>query len=356
LPEAAVPLAELLRQQGYSTAGFTTNGNVVSELGFGQGFDIYQYLAGRDENGRPLGMLHPRRSDALNTRALTWLAERPRDQPFFLYLHAMDPHYPYIPPPSVRARLAAGVDPSLGTEAMLAKLVFLQHVASDEELSGIVQLYDAQIAFNDRSFGILCRKLKWQGLFDDALIVLLADHGEEFLDHGGWEHGRSLYDEMLRVPLVIKWPGQRNGERVESPAQLVDILPTVLAVAGVDIPDGLDGHSLFPPSAPSDRALDPLFSSLDFEGNVIDGVQLGDLKLIVRSAQEGVRSYPDVELFDLASDPGERRNLVEARPVDAGYLGSLLNAARALPRGVPAKPRDLPDAVREQLRALGDGH
>jgi hypothetical protein len=222
LPETAVTLAELLRQQGYSTAGFTTNGNVVSALGFGQGFDIYQYLAGRDENGRPLGIRHPQRSDELNTRALTWLAERPRDQPFFLYLHAIDPHYPYTPPPSVRARLAAGVDPSLGTLAMLAKLVFLQHVASDEELSGIVQLYDAQIAFNDRSFGILCRKLKWQGLFDDALIVLLADHGEEFLDHGGWEHGRSLYDEMLRVPLVFKWPGQRKAA-AESPAQLVDI-------------------------------------------------------------------------------------------------------------------------------------
>ena len=291
----------------------------------------------------------------MNTQALKWLADRPRDRPFFLYLHAIDPHYPYTPAPSVRARLAAGVDPALGSEAMLSKLVFLQHVATDDELSGIVQLYDAQIAFNDRSFGILCRKLKWQGLFDDALIVLLADHGEEFLDHGGWEHGRSLYGEMLHVPLVIKWPGQRTGERIEWPAQLVDVLPTVLAVAGMDIPDGLDGHSLFPPSAPRDGAPDPLFSSLDFEGNVIDGVELGDLKLIVRSAQEGVRSHSSVELFDLASDPGERRNLVEARPVDAGYLGSLLNAERGLPRGVPAKARDLPDAVREQLRALGYG-
>jgi choline-sulfatase len=236
---------------------------------------------------------------------------------------------------------------------MLSKLVFLQHVASEQELTGIVHLYDAEIADSDEAFGALCRELERLGVYDDSLIVLLADHGEEFLDHGGWEHGRTLYGEMLRVPLVIKWPGQHAGERIEQPAQLVDVLPTVLAVAGIDVPNGLDGRSLFPPSATASGEPAPLISRLDLDGNVIESVQLGALKLIRRSAQEGLTSHPAIELFDLETDPGERQNLAEARPVDVGYLSTLLTAERRTPHGVPAKPGPLPDAVREQLRALG---
>jgi arylsulfatase A-like enzyme len=115
MPETAVTLAELLRPQGYVTAGFTTNGNVVSGLGFGRGFDVYEYLEESEESRRRFGVKHAERAAVLNEHAFTWLADRPRDRPFFLYLHAINPHDPYTPLPSTRDRLAAGVDPDLGS-------------------------------------------------------------------------------------------------------------------------------------------------------------------------------------------------------------------------------------------------
>ena len=215
-------MASRMREAGYATAGIVTNSNVAPSLGFGQGFDTYEYLP--EQHTPEMHQL----SDVVNEHAFAWLRNRPRDRPFFLYLHTTDPHDPYMPRSPYRERFAAGIDPALGLHLSVWKRNRTE-TASARDIHDLAALYDGEIAFVDEQFGRLLDELRELGIYDSTLIVLIADHGEEFHEHGTWTHSNNLFTETTHVPLLIKLPKQWGGGTVsDGLAQQVDLLPTVL--------------------------------------------------------------------------------------------------------------------------------
>jgi len=349
MPTSLDTLPEILRREGYQTAAFVSSAVITAQFGFDQGFDTFrQRVKETIEPERPT-------SEWVNEEALRWLERRDPDRPFFLFLHTLDPHMPYRPPESFRRRLAAGADPRAG---LLENVVALRdgvRPASARDRDELSALYDAEVAANDAAFGRLVAELRARGLYDPLLLVFVSDHGEEFLDHGGWEHGATLYQELVHVPLLLKLPGGAGaGRRIGETVRQVDVFPAVLDVLGGKASPAIQGRSLLSLlQAPSRRrqTAPAAFSSLDLDGRRIESVILQGRKLIHTLAHD--RRPAGLELYDLASDPGERRNLAAADPATVRGLSWLLEQGKRA--GAPAKapPVALEPALEEQLRALG---
>jgi arylsulfatase A-like enzyme len=368
LPQAVTTLAEALSASGYHAGGFADNPSISASFGFDQGFADYvylepAYLLGGSEAASQLALyqvlrrgwammsgegiyVHNFYQDAsvVNQHAMDWMEENKHTR-FFLFLHYMDPHDPYFEHPYNgygHARASdQNPDPSLAPE--------------------FSHLYDGEVSYLDEYLGQLFDWLKAEGMYEEALVVLTSDHGEEFQEHGGWWHGQTLYQEQIDVPLIIKYP-TRAGEAsslgsTSSPQQVVDdlvrsldIAPTVLDVAGVSIPSGMMGRSLWSATEPVPLA----FSEEDHEGNVLKSVRTSHRKLILANP-DNPRGLPAEALFDLDSDPGELRNLASTVPdqIEAlrGPLEDLLAFARE--RAVAGEMGSLDAAVQERLRDLG---
>jgi len=275
LEASHVTLAERLRDAGYATAGFASSMVLRDGTGIGQGFETWDApgLADRPEASK---LFAQRRGDVALDGALRWLDSRNDARPPLLFVHLFDPHTPYEAPEPYASRHA--------------------------------DAYDAEVAWTDALVGRLVAGLKARGLYDSAFLVLLSDHGEGLGDHVEREHGVFLYRESLHVPLLLKLPGgARAGKRVSEPVGLTDVLPTVLALLGVDA-GGLPGRDLLDPTPGADRVL--------YAESRFGLEQWGWSEL--RSAIQGSRHYieaPRPELYDLESDPGERRNLLPKKAV-----------------------------------------
>lgn len=345
LSQEAVTLAEALRGEGYRTAAIVTNGNVDRSFGLGQGFESYRLL----QHGRDT-------AENVTARAAEWLdglAETPETPgaPFFLFLHTIEPHTPYQPPPVFRERFAPGVPEDLGRVRTLKALNAGEIPVTPERLQGLLALYDAEIAANDAAFGSLIDLLRERGLWEETVVVFLSDHGEEFHDHGGWEHGRTLHTEMLDVPLIVRLPGVGEGRVVDRLAQHVDVLPTLLEALGLPVPTAVEGRSLLPEIAGAGQVApedESAFSWLDVDGFRSASVSTPAWRLIEDREPRAERS-----LFDRRGDPAERRDLARERTVRAGYLRSLLRAAESGGTRLRAGEGTVDDELRERLRALG---
>jgi len=349
LSNKVVTLAELLRQAGYQTAAVVANGNTTEATGFAQGFETFLYLNGSS---------HHARSGAINASAFDWLQRRDTTAPFFLYLHTVDPHSPYEPPEPFRSGLAPEVsDIAVGGLESLKTLTSQSELPAAAVVQQVEWLYDAEIAANDATFGELLEELKRLGLFGNSLIVLLSDHGEEFFDHRSFEHGKTLYSEMLQTPLIVKLPNAaEGGYRVKDIVQHVDLVPTLLEVNGIPIPEGLQGRSFLPllDLAAGDLWDDTAVAQMNLRGREGASLLSGHWKVIVRRS-EGQSFFP--ELYDLSSDPGEQTNLAPTRPVLAKSLAvrlRKLEAEVALTRVAPDElTAEQSDQIEEGLRALG---
>jgi arylsulfatase A-like enzyme len=357
---AALPtLPELLRTAGYDTAAIATNAYISREAGFGRGFDHFVYLPHA-----------PNRSTNVHRKAVEWLDARRgsnrADAPFFLYLHTIDPHAPYAPPAIDRQRFAPAVPLELGSVPSLRAMMAGRVAVTAERRRGLLDLYDGEVAFNDRQFGRLVEELKRRGLYDDTLIVFVSDHGEGFDEHGKLGHGWDLFRETLQVPLLIKPPGGAlAGRRVRTPVQHIDLLPTLLAAAGAPAPAGLAGRDLLALAADADPEPAPLFSFLRYSGRTGASVVLetgaggqassGQARSGWHLTEPLTHSFGAApQLFDLAADPGEQHDLLAAEPVVAGYLRSLLRHRLAGSDAQFAPGRFEVDAeTRKQLQALG---
>jgi arylsulfatase A-like enzyme len=338
LSPEALTLPEMLASRGYRSAGITTNGNVAKAFGFAQGFDVYEMPAKQD-------------SAHVNERARAWL-DANAGHPFFLYLHTVDPHSPYKPSPEYRRRFAAGVpQDGTGTRKWLRRLHERKTPVTPELLEHLGALYDAEVASNDESFGALIADLKRRGLWDETLVIFVSDHGEEFHDHGGWEHGKTLYAEMLHVPLLIRVPGMGEGRRVSSVAQHIDLVPTILSTLGLPLPVYLEGRDLLPlfQDGTAGTKERPVYSYMDVDGHRGASAVTLDRHLIdVRGPA------PSTHLYDRERDPKQRDNQAAKNPVGFGYLRALLKARELEERRV-LKPGEgvVDETLREQLRALG---
>jgi arylsulfatase A-like enzyme len=338
LTDEAWTLPEFLKAAGYRTAAFSTNPHISAETGLAQGFDDFQ-LFPEDPS-----------SEAVNRRVLGWLDEARGPSPFFLYIHTLDPHAPYQPPFDLLARFAPGVAPLAGTYEEIRRVYAARGAERERGMEQLAALYDAEVAGNDRSFGELLAALKERNLADSTLVVFVADHGEEFDEHGFLGHGNNLYNESLRVPLILRWPGQTRGERVKSLAQHIDLLPTLLHAAGLQPPDVLPGDDLFALAGEPFRTR-RAFSHLSYDGR--DGVSLvnGDWKLIFPLSFKLGRGP---ELYRRAADPAERDNLIEQEEIRAGWLLTQIRLELLRTRtGLQAKPAAMDEERRKALEALG---
>jgi arylsulfatase A-like enzyme/uncharacterized membrane protein YbhN (UPF0104 family) len=363
LPDEVDTLAEALRAHGYATGAFVSNTNLTEAFGFAQGFDEYHYLGpdylfGAVESSSKLVLYQILRrvyfmlvpglrfgdfyqdSEVVNGHAFAFL-ERHAGSRFFLFLHYMDPHDPYFEHPynGVGVARAAGDPP--------AELAQRMH-----------ELYVGEIAYLDANFGKLIEKLEALGLYDDSVIALVADHGEEFQEHGGFWHGLTLYDEQIHVPLMVKWragapaaPPDARGE----PARLIDVAPTLLAQAGADAPaamQGIDLAQLPAARAPNDRVV---FAEENHEGNVLRALRTKRWKWIEANAGNP-RGLPERELFEVEVDPGETQNVVEREAGTAAELArqaSSFEIAAKEHKVGEAKAASISAEECEQLKQLG---
>jgi arylsulfatase A-like enzyme len=337
LPDDLPTMPELLLDSGYRTAAVVANAYVGRSFGFDRGFEHFEFLK------HTVGD-----SSVIHSRITRWMDRLSPEEPFFLYVHTVDPHAPYAPPEEFRQRFADDVgDPEVGGVATVRALARGERSASRQMADDLHALYEAEVAFNDFNFGRLVRELRERGIFDDSLIVFVSDHGEAFGEHGAWTHGLDLHTESLRIPLVIRFPGGRNaGLRVRHTVQQADLLPTVLAAAGLSGRDELDGEDLAPfVHRPMDRAL---FCYLDYWGRRGAAVLLDGWKLI-RPLSEDFGF--GAQLFDREGDPGERRNRAADMPIRTGFLDTLLrrNLAR---RRAPIRA-EMDAQTRSELEALG---
>ena len=339
----ATTLAELLGAAGYRTYALYANTWVSEAFGVDQGFGERRLLIGP--------------SDRLNRELFDWLGRTTRDDRLFVYVHTIDPHAPYAPAPGFRAPFAAAPG-----SLERASITWLEDLAARGRrgeaipaslVEEITALYDAEIAFNDLQFGLFVEELKRRALYDDSLILFTSDHGEELLEHGGVSHGQTLYAEVLDIPMIVKWPRGTVAPSgaTGSPAQLLDVLPTILECLGLPRPPGVEGRSLLePPPGNGPAGGDRVFSYLDLDTRKVQSVTEGSWKLIRRGAAD--EAQPILELYDLAR--GERADLGQRQPAMAARLRAVLeNEAARHPRRPPPPQAVLSDEVTAELRALG---
>ncbi|HEV3058297.1 MAG TPA: sulfatase-like hydrolase/transferase [Vicinamibacterales bacterium] len=319
LPDEAVTLAERLKAAGYSTGAFIGAFILDRAFGFAQGFDAFD---ARFE-GFGLADLEQarRRGDKVADSALAWLGGLPGDRPFFCWVHLYDAHAPYALPPPLNARFRG-------------------------------RAYDGEIAFVDQQVGRLVAAVQNKGWLDRTLVVAVADHGEGLGDHDEDHHGVFLYESVLRVPWVMRLPGRIGaGVVVQEQVRSIDLAPTVLDLLAVPGSGPLDGETLVPVLQGRDRKeVPPSFAEtyyprFHFGWSELRSVRTGDFKYI---------DAPHPELYAPVSDPGERQNLTETKPIVARRLSAMAQSiARTLPDADRA-PRPQPDAdTLARLRSLG---
>lgn len=346
VPADLPTLAERLRDHGYRTAAFIANPTVHAGIGFARGFDRF-YTPEVDVASLRL------HGDDVQGRALAWLAEHADAGPWFLYVHFLDPHDPYENPdmPDARSPFLPEYDGPVDGDWPHALYSGRRDLAQADDPEAAVRqltaLYDGEIRYADRLIGELVEALPPE-VTSETLMVFTSDHGEELHDHGWWKHGHTVYQEQLHVPLVVRWDGRLPaGRRVAAPVELVDLVPTLLAAAGVDaeVADGevvpLDGVDLLPVlRGAAEAPRRPALADHLAQGPRRAAVRLGDLKLVLfdRHApyepedplaaalyETALRQLRRVELYDLSQDPRERRNLAAERPEQVWRLAPLLH-------------------------------
>ncbi|HEX4952526.1 MAG TPA: sulfatase-like hydrolase/transferase [Thermoanaerobaculia bacterium] len=302
-------LPRLLHEAGYRTGAAVSAFVLHGDTGLAKGFDFYEdSIQARKDT--PLGGLQRKGEETLRL-GLSWLDQGGQDRTF-LFLHVYEPHTPYLPPEPFRSRYS--------------------------------HPYDGEVAYADTLVGRLVGALKQRKLYDRALLIVLSDHGEGLGDHGEEEHGIFLYRESLQVPLLVKLPGgSRGGERVSMPAQLADVMPTVLASVGVDVPAGLAGRPLTG-LGPNDAGRGV------YSETFYPRLHMGwsDLASLIGDRFQYIDA-PDPELYDLLADSAQKNNVLSTEKRAFVTLRQQLHPLRK----PLAKPSEVDPETQAKLAALG---
>lgn len=349
LGKNAVTLAEVLHARDYRTAAFMANPWITPEYGFDQGFDHF------DHRG-----FYPPAREVLGW-AGAWLDSIPKDRPFFAYVHLMDVHGPYRSPPGYDAMLARS--PRTASDTLLSpaewkaipeylrKLPWTQRPAG-RSVHAWRTRYAAGVRNLDDILGGFLDHLRNTGVLDRAMLVVTADHGEELYDHGGWNHGATLYEEQLRVPLLIRpRGGARPPRHYPGLVSLLDVMPTLVARAGGVLPEAAVGENLGPILAGGTvEEARTLLAMATTTGPEWIALRAGGYKLILN------QETGETQVFDLDVDPGEQTNLAGDRPDLAAELTAALrermgDASRAGLFEPASQPPS--EETRALLRSLG---
>ncbi len=342
-------LPEILRQGGFLTQAIVTQIYLSDRYGLDQGFDrLSWYQEGRAQK--------------VTDRAVRFLQAK-GDEDFFLFLHYFDPHFHYDPPPPYDRVFDPGYDGSItgnywefrenGPETL-----------SRRDLDHVRALYDGEILYTDHHLQRFFQEMKRLGIYEKSLIVVTSDHGEEFLDHGDWGHSAKLYDELVRIPLLIKLPkSEAAGLQVEQQVSLLDVAPTILDVLEIPVPSSFQGKSLLSVlRGKKDDNFQGVWSevgtenesTMHYKASFRSGAR--GRKLIFRKGTE--RATPGMEIYDLARDPLETQNLgtgddeavARARQQTKAFLAWVAERRGATPTELPV---ELDADQTEKLRALG---
>ncbi|MBN1354790.1 sulfatase-like hydrolase/transferase [bacterium] len=362
LPDSVTTLAEVFRDAGYHAVGFPNNINISPGFNFGQGFDEYHYLAPdyfffASEAGSQFSYYsilrlvrerylfkskQPRHyyqeAGVVVGKSIDYLDRRGNAERFFLYLHFMEPHDPYFSHPFDGTGYARVDMPD-----------------PDPSLAGVFRrTYDEEITYMDEWIGHLFQALKERNLWNDTIILITADHGEEFFDHGGWWHGTTLYQEQIAIPMVFKLPrnDQAGTVRLDN-ARQIDIAPTLLSLCGIPHPDSMSfGRSLFHTAGPLDRI--KVFSEENHEGNILSSLIDGDFKYITAN-RNNPRNLAPEELYRLDLDPHETDNVLDDHPVELQVIRNHHELMReeAGKNAVVREQKMLSDEELERMKALG---
>lgn len=339
-----VPLAQdlpyapaILRPHGYHTAAFV--GSIVLDPkqrfapGFDRGFDTYDAGFRTRRTGEDRYQTWERRGGEVVAHALAWLNQHPKG-PFFMWVHLYDAHFPYEPPPPYKVKYASAP-------------------------------YDGEIAYVDSDVGKFLNELRARGLYENAVIAVMADHGEALGDHGEDTHGIFLYDETIHVPLVIKLPGGDSaGRRIDNRVELVDVLPTILQAVGVEVPQEVQGESLLgiiTPKVATDKSVGVsnvpetfrdrrAYAETDYPHRAYHWSSL-------RALRAGKYLYiqaPRPELYDQTLDPNAKNDLSAVSTAVTSTLAGQLDTFRQKTSSVKEAPELAMDPeAQEKLAALG---
>ncbi len=328
-PES-LTIAEMMSEAGWATGAAIGGFPLVEEFGLNQGFDFYddditgnrEDFMGRPAQRRTATWYDERPAGHVNGAILPWLRKH-IDERFFVWLHYWDPHLPHIAPPP-----------------------YGELYAHDT--------YGGEIAYADQSLGVILDELRKAGVYDRTVVIMTSDHGESMMDHREATHAFLAYGSSLHVPLIMRYPGAAGGRRVKQRVATVDIVPTILDLVGVEAPEGLHGRSLVP--LIENPALENEAPSITYSESLSPRLSHGFGEL--RALYDGSLKYiygPRPELFDLATDPGELKDLVADRPADAEAMKAKLETfIGEHASGAAAKAaHEVDDEMRAQLEALG---
>lgn len=357
LPDDALMLSEIYKSGGFKTATFLANGYVSDKFGFKQGWDFYtNYI--RENRSTEAGNVFKEAGEWINKH---------KDERFFVYIQTIDPHVPYDPPDSFlkmydATEYTGPVRPRMtGNQLADAKKNPPKITFNAADKARLEALHDGEISYHDAEFAKFVENLQAWNLFDDMVFVITSDHGEEFDEHGSWGHGHSIYQELLNVPLAVRFPAmEAAGLRVADTVSTMDIAPTVLEASGVAIPEVFEGKSLLGYL----RGMPPVGPAVAFSDFLDDRrvIRAGRYKLVYRANLTAT-------LFDLEKDPGEKHDIdpSTAEPVGLRYartlLGQYLGAEDrrvwlyggegSTSNALPTQTADMDPETCEQLRQLG---
>lgn len=352
VPEEYLTLPELFQESGYTTLGVVSNAVLAAQFGWNDGFDEFlETWGGGDFPEDPHEFRHLIQAPKVNELALPLLEKHRNDERLFVWLHYTDPHAPYMLP-------AGMANPFLDDSLFQGDTVVPRKVARGYKLGGrddlkyYVAQYDANVLVTDLYVKRVLDRARELGLLEDSLIVFTADHGESLGEHGSWfEHGPLPYNTTAHVPLFFVRDGLPAGSRIGRPVELIDLYPTLrdLVVPGREVP-GLEGSSLAGFLRGQDGpGFQLAFSEAGEKPRYFRSVQDAAWKLVLGV---GGRRGDLMELYDLASDPQETRNVATAHPEELRRLrGELMRWVKDRPGRHAGQEED--EETLKALRALG---
>ncbi len=377
LDEARTTIAESMRDAGLLTHAIVSNGWLQDTFGLSQGFigfhhssDVFNWT----RYGRMIWLriakrffpgLFPVGQNFLATdlvdRANEWLQEY-GDRDFFLWIHAIDPHDPYLTPDGYEDVFEDST--YKGRFKRMSGLLYTLRYGTrlrPEDKAQLENLYDREVRYTDDHLGRLVQTLRDLGIYDETLLIVSSDHGEEFWEHDGLMHGHSLYEDQLLVPLIMRYPSRLpKGLAIEEPVRLLDLMPTLLDLFDLRFPDEVQGRSLLPLlfGRPSSWMEEPAYAEALLYFDELKSVSRNGYKLILNPSNDKTM------LFDINADPLERWDLAQAEPELLkrleedlrGWMRRSEQTAENLPKSIGGSKARIDPETEAQLRALGYLH
>lgn len=343
LPNFLPTIQSVLKSHGYSNYGFVTNSNLGLVFNFGKHFDRYFHMR---ESKMKKG-LSPNSGELYRVVEQVLKNTKSRDS-LYMYIHSMDPHQPYTPEVAYPGHLEISE-----CEGMKRR--------EEQTRDCLIALYDGEIYNSDFYFGKFIDLLRDLNLYQDALIIFTGDHGESLGDHGAPHHGQTLYEAEIRVPLLIKLPGnQFAGKRVTQTVRHIDIFPTILDLFSISLPKGVQGTTLLPDIAGNGHVDHPVFSELLLDDANKKSIIYGKYKVIASYGinKNSGEDFVFYEMYDVVTDGNELKDVSSQKPVFFGYLRTELDKwsrQQSKRRAALKKPMEavLDDETKDILRALG---